>query len=89
MINDFQGIKKKHFEWSKEVEKFDSSNKLLERQRYKYPADWLELDKVIQEWMSFKQIFKRKSEQLESEIPRLQDKILADEKHLNEKISEI
>jgi hypothetical protein len=41
MFNDFQGIQKKHFEWAKEVEKFDSSNKLLEKQRYKYPADWL------------------------------------------------
>ena len=39
--------------------------------------------------MSFKQIFKRKSEQLEGEIPRLQDKIIYDEKNLNEKISEI
>lgn len=89
MINDFQSIKKKHFEWAKEVEKFDSSNKLLERQRYKYPSDWLEIEKVMQEWASFKQIYKRKSEQLENEIPRLQDKILADERNLNEKIQEI
>lgn len=43
----------------------------------------------MQEWTSFKQIYKRKSEQLETEIPRLQDKILADEKNLNEKIGEI
>lgn len=43
MVNDYQNIKKKYMEWAKEVEKFDSSNKLLERQRYKYPADWLEL----------------------------------------------
>lgn len=66
MINDFQTIKKKHFEWAKEVEKFDSSNKLLERQRYKYPTDWLEIEKVMQEWASFKQIYKRKSEQLDN-----------------------
>lgn len=32
----------------------------------------------MQEWASFKQIFKRKSEQLETEIPRLQDKIIND-----------
>jgi len=38
MVNEYQIIKKKYIEWSKEVEKFDSSNKLLERQRYKYPA---------------------------------------------------
>ena len=89
MVNEFQTIKRKHLEWSKEVEKFDSSGKLLERQRYKYPSDWLEIDKVMQEWSSFKQIFKRKAEQLDNEIPRLQDKVRADEKNLNEKIREI
>jgi len=47
MVNDYQIIKKKYMEWAKEVEKFDSSNKLLERQRYKYPAEWLELEKVM------------------------------------------
>ena len=89
MVNEFQTIKRKHLEWSKEVEKFDSSGKLLERQRYKYPSDWLEIDKVMQEWSSFKQIFKRKAEQLDNEIPRLQDKVRADEKNLNDKIREI
>lgn len=29
MVNDYQTIKKKYIEWAKEVEKFDSSNKLL------------------------------------------------------------
>jgi len=29
MVNEFQTIKKKYNEWNKEVEKFDSSNKLL------------------------------------------------------------
>ena len=43
----------------------------------------------MQEWSSFKQIFKRKAEQLDNEIPRLQDKVRADEKQINEKIKEI
>jgi dynein heavy chain 1 len=86
MVNEFQIIKKKNLEWTKEVEKFDSSAKLLERQRYKYPTDWLEIDKVMQEWGSFKQIFKRKTEQLDNEIPRLQDKVRSDERQINEKI---
>jgi dynein heavy chain 1 len=89
MVNEFQNIKKKYNEWSKEVEKFDSSNKLLERQRYKYPADWLELDKVMIEWSNLRQIYNRKSSQLESEMDRLKEKILSDEKHINEKIGEI
>lgn len=29
MVNEYQKIKKKYMEWAKEVEKFDSSNKLL------------------------------------------------------------
>ena len=66
MVNEFQAIKKKYLEWSKDVEKFDNSNKLLERQRYKYPSDWLELDKVMIEWSNLRQIYNRKSLQLDS-----------------------
>lgn len=73
-------------EWSQEVEKFQSGNKLLERQRYKEPADWLELDKVMVEWSNFKQAFNKKSTQLETEMIRLQTKINADEQQLNERI---
>lgn len=76
-------------EWSNEVETFGSGNKLLERQRYKYPADWLELDKVLIEWNNFKQIYNRKAAQLDTEIVRLQGKINADENAINEKIKEI
>lgn len=78
MISEFQDIKKKYLEWSQEVETFGSGNKLLERQRYKYPVDWLELDKVLIEWNNFKQIYNRKDTQLETERVRLQGKINAD-----------
>ena len=83
MISEFQDIKKKYLEWSQEVEKFGSGNKLLERQRYKTPADWLELDKVLIEWNNFKQIYNRKNSQLETEIVRLQAKINSDEQTIN------
>jgi dynein heavy chain 1 len=89
MITDYQDIKRKHLEWSQEIEKFSSGNKLLERQRYKYPADWLELDKVMTEWSNFKQAFNKKTSQLETEMTRLQTKITTDENALNERIKEI
>jgi dynein heavy chain 1, cytosolic len=66
MITEYQDIKRKHFEWSQETEKFTSANKLLERQRYAYPTDWLELDRILTEWSNFKQIFNKKSSQLEN-----------------------
>lgn len=66
MVNEFQTIKRKYNEWTKEVEKFDSSNKLLERLRYNYPAGWLELDKVMIEWSNLRQIYNRKASQLEN-----------------------
>lgn len=89
MVTDYQAIKRKYIEWAKEVEKFDSSNKLLERQRFKYPADWLDLDKVMIEWSNLRQIYNRKTGQLDSEMTRLQEKVISDEKNLNEKIIEI
>lgn len=89
MVNEYQSIKKKYIEWQKEVDKFDSSNKLLERQKYKYPSDWLELDKVMIQWSNLKQIYNRKSGQLESEMDRLKEKVTVDEKNLIEKINQI
>jgi dynein heavy chain 1 len=83
MVTDYQAIKRKYIEWAKEVEKFDSSNKLLERQRFKYPADWLDLDKVMIEWSNLRQIYNRKTGQLDSEMTRLQEKVISDEKNLN------
>jgi hypothetical protein len=47
------------------------------------------VEKVMQEWASFKQIFKRKSEQLDTELPRLQEKIRLDDQALDAKIVEI
>lgn len=89
MVNEYQTIKKKYMEWAKEVEKFDSSNKLLERQRYKYPSDWLELEKIMIEWSNLKQIYTRKTSQLDSEMGRLQERVINDEKHLKNQIAEI
>lgn len=41
------------------------------------------------EWATLKQIYNRKNGQLENEMIRLQEKVISDEKNLNEKINEI
>lgn len=41
------------------------------------------------EWSNLRQIYNRKAGQLENQMDRLKEKVLSDEKHLNEKINEI
>ena len=41
------------------------------------------------EWSNLRQIYNRKSSQLDSEMDRLKEKVLSDEKHLNDKIGDI
>lgn len=88
-ITEMQDIKKKYASWGVEIETFRNGQKLLDRQRYQFPPDWLWLEQVEGEWSSFKQIFNRKSSQMDSEIPNLQQRILAEEHVLDEKIKEI
>ena len=41
------------------------------------------------EWSNLRQIYNRKSGQLENEMDRLKEKVISDQKHLNEKIHDI
>lgn len=43
----------------------------------------MELDKVMIEWSNLRQIYNRKASQLDSEMERLKEKVLSDERHLN------
>jgi dynein heavy chain 1 len=88
-ISDFQAIKKKNTQWVVDIDTYTSSFKLLERQRYSFPQDWLEESVVEAEWAAFRQIFLKKSGQLEAETPKLQAMILADEQALLERVKEL
>lgn len=75
--------------WQQEIEKFKTGNKLLVAQRYQFAHDWMNIDIVEGEWSAFKQIFSRKSKQMDDQIPALQEKIAKEESNVIEKMREL
>lgn len=76
-------MKNNHDLWNVEMENFRNGNKLLERQKFAAPADWLRLDQVEGEWNIFRQLVSKKNTEMDGKIPTLVDKVRADEKALN------
>ena len=47
-------IDKKYITWNQEIDSFRSGGKLLDRQRFNYPSDWLSIEQIEQEWSNLK-----------------------------------
>ena len=88
-VTEIQELKKNLESWDGEMNKYRTAQRLLERQRFHFPTDWLWIDQLEGDWSSFRQILTRKSQTMESEIPVLQAKIKTEEKVLIDKIKEI
>jgi len=55
-IMEVRQIKENFNHWGVELENFRNGHKLLERQKFKPPADWLNLDLVDGEWNILRQL---------------------------------
>jgi len=88
-VTEIQELKRKVTTWQEQMERYKNGKKLLDRHRYQYSPDALQVEHVEGEWSSLKQILAKKSKAMEEQIPTLQAKILAEEKSLNEKLAEI
>ncbi|KNC98573.1 uncharacterized protein SPPG_06258 [Spizellomyces punctatus DAOM BR117] len=75
--------------WTEQVQTFKSSQKVLERQRYQFPNDWLYVDNVEGEWSAFNEILARKKKAIQEQIAGLQVKIVAEDKMVEQKIRDI
>ncbi|KAJ2643448.1 dynein heavy chain, partial [Coemansia sp. RSA 1694] len=61
-ITFVQELKRKCPSWQRDVEDvFRGGQRVLEKQRFQFPADWLYLDQVEGEWSAFNEILKRKT----------------------------
>ena len=61
LITLVQELKRKFSVWSEEIEHARGGQKLLERQRFQFPADWLHIESLDGAWSSFSDIFKKKN----------------------------
>ncbi|KAJ1955335.1 dynein heavy chain, partial [Linderina pennispora] len=87
-ITFVQELKRKCPGWKRDVEEvFRGGQRVLEKQRYQFPSDWLYLDQVDGEWSSFNEILARKNNVIQEQLPNLQMKIIAEDKAVDARIS--
>jgi dynein heavy chain 1 len=88
-ISDLQDCKSKVKIWSVDMERLKDGQKLLERQKYHFPNDWLYHDKVESEWKIFMQILSKKTAAFDEEADNLKSMLDGQEDLLNRSIKEI
>jgi dynein heavy chain 1 len=84
-ITLLQGLKRNLRTWEQSVEVFRSGQKILDRQRFQYPPNWLYADNVDSEWSAFTEILKRKDSAMQTQVATLQGKIMAEDKAMEQR----
>ncbi|CAF4381107.1 unnamed protein product, partial [Rotaria sp. Silwood2] len=62
------------------VDEYKDAQKILERQRYQFPSNWLYVDNVEGEWGAFNEILSRKNSSIQNQVVQLRNKITAEDK---------
>ncbi|KAI0666280.1 dynein heavy chain [Trametes maxima] len=88
-ITFVQDLKRKTKTWGPMIELCASGEKTLERFRYQFPDDWLYSDQLRGEWSAFNEILKRKNDSIQEQLAGLQLKIVAEDKIVENKITDI
>ena len=88
-ITVVQQCKRKVASWGPEVETFRQGQTALSRQRYQFPNDWLHMEQLDHEWQTLNEVLDRKSKIVNDQTDALRAKIIAEDKVVNQKISDI
>lgn len=70
-ITYVQSLKRSMRIWDKQVDLYKKGQKILERQRFQFPSNWLDLDNVEGEWSAFNEIIKRKDKSIQTQVIQL------------------
>ncbi len=89
VITYVQALKRKLKDWEKKVDCFGEAQRILERQRYHFPSNWLYTDYICGEWGAFNEILRRKDASIQNQVASLQAKILSEEKIVETKTSDL
>ncbi|XP_049288218.1 dynein heavy chain, cytoplasmic isoform X3 [Anopheles funestus] len=79
-ITYVQSLKKEMLVWDKQVDVYREAQRILERQRFQFPNNWLHVDNIEGEWSAFNEIMKRKDSAIQTQVASLQAKIVAEDK---------
>ena len=75
-----QGLKRKMWGWEKQVDVYREGQRILERQRFQFPDQWLHVGNIDGEWGAFNKIMRRKDSSIQNQVNSLQVKIIAEDK---------
>ncbi|CAE7031283.1 Dync1h1 [Symbiodinium sp. CCMP2456] len=75
--------------WSPEFEELQKAQKLLVKQRFQFPEDWMHIEQVQGEWEAFEQILTRRNRILDHELPKLRSVLVQKDKQLEESITQL
>ncbi|VEL06840.1 unnamed protein product [Protopolystoma xenopodis] len=68
MITYTQSIKRKVKTWAKQIEHYRAGQNILYRDRFQFPANWLDCENVQGEWSAFQEILRRKETSIASQV---------------------
>lgn len=88
-ITVVQQCRRKKQLWEPEIEVFRQGETLLTRERYQYPSDWLFVDHLDNEWDTLNEILERKLKVVTDQTDALRAKILAEDKVVSDRASEL
>ncbi|XP_066262863.1 dynein heavy chain, cytoplasmic isoform X3 [Euwallacea similis] len=79
-ITYVQHLKRSMKQWEKQVEIYREGQRILERQRFQFPTNWLHVENLEGEWGAFNEIIKRKDSSIQTQVSSLQQKIVSEDK---------
>ena len=85
VITQVQKLKRQMKNWESQVGQYREGQKLLEKQRFQFPSNWLYIDNIDGEWSAFQDIHKRKDSAIQEKIATLQMRIVSEDKVVEEK----
>ncbi|RKP12335.1 dync1h1 protein, partial [Piptocephalis cylindrospora] len=88
-ITFVQDLRKRVARWTELVDLYRTGQKVLERQRYQFPSDWVYVDQVEGEWSAFQEILHRKNTAIQEQVAGLQMKIITEDRAVQERIRKV
>nr|XP_024214265.1 dynein heavy chain, cytoplasmic isoform X3 [Halyomorpha halys] len=88
-ITYVQSLKRNMKSWQKQVEIYREGQRILERQRFQFPNNWLHVDNVEGEWSAFNEIIKRKDLSIQAQVVSLQQKMVAEDRAVEARTNDL
>eukprot|EP00043_Microstomoeca_roanoka_P020037 m.234910 g.234910 ORF g.234910 m.234910 type:complete len:4574 (+) comp17091_c0_seq1:164-13885(+) len=82
-------MKRRRKLWLQEIEQFTTGQKILERQRYQFPRDWLYIDNIEGEWEAFNEILNKKDGVVQGQLVPLQMKVVSEDRAMDTRITSL